>query len=143
MEWWEDLDGPSYLEEHTDKGPNGHDDVIEQVLVKAKLEFKAGLVRKDWEMKRASNMQEWRRCIRENEDVGPCQSEESQLFVNNCLNHASTEDRVEKPLTTLAEVIGQWIKLNFAKRTHSIISVIVLCLISALMHAYRMICSSI
>ena len=79
MEWWEDLYGPDYLEEHTGKGPNGHDDVTEQILEKAKLEFKAGLVRKDWEMKRASNMQEWRRCIRENEDVGPCQSEEDHL----------------------------------------------------------------
>ena len=39
---------------------------------------------------------------------------ESQLFVNNCLSHASAEDRVEKPLTTLAEVSGQWVKLTVA-----------------------------
>ena len=31
---------------------------------------------------------------------------ESQLFVNNCLSHASAEDRKDDPLTTIAEVMA-------------------------------------
>jgi hypothetical protein len=38
---------------------------------------------------------------------------ESQLFVNNCLSHASAEGRRDKPLTTIAEVMAQ----PCAKRT--------------------------
>ena len=79
LEWWEDLYGPEFLDEHPGEGKNGHDPVTEQILEKAKLEFKTGVVRHTWEMKRAANMTEWRRCVRDNEDVGKCQSEEDHL----------------------------------------------------------------
>ena len=71
--------GPHFLNNHPGDGPNGHDDVTEQILEKAKIEFKAGRVQYSWEMKRASNVTEWRRCIRENLDISKCQSEEDHL----------------------------------------------------------------
>jgi hypothetical protein len=83
VEWWENDPatnyGPDYLRDHPGPGPNGHDSVTELILEKAKLEFKAGTERHRWEMKRASNMMEWRRCIRLNLDMSKCRSEEDHL----------------------------------------------------------------
>ena len=60
-------------------GPNGHDELTERILETAKLEFKAGVIRHRWEMKRDKNMMEWRRCIRDDADISKCQSEEDHL----------------------------------------------------------------
>ena len=79
VEWWDDLYGPDYLEEHPGTGPNGHDEITEQILERGKDEFKASVTRREWELKRAANIQEWRRCIRENLDISKCQSEEEHL----------------------------------------------------------------
>ena len=102
VEWWEDLYGTEYLEEHPGAGLNGHDVVTEQILEKAKLEFKAGVTRRDWEMKRAANMQEWRRCVRENLDVGKCQNREDQLVSE--IRNAKMVERLAKKERNL---IGQ------------------------------------
>ena len=81
VEWWEALYGIDYLANHPGSGPNGHDDVTEQILEKAKIEFKAGVVRWEWEMKRAANMQLWRQCVRQNQDVARMQSEEDHTVL--------------------------------------------------------------
>ena len=60
-------------------GENGHDEVTELILEKAKHEFKVGRIRHAWEMKRAQNTMEWRRCIRMDADISKCQSEEDHL----------------------------------------------------------------
>ena len=81
LDWWELQYSKEELEEHYGLGPNGYDTEVESILVQAKVEFKATSVRKAWEIDRAANFKEWRRCIRDRLDDSQCKQTEQNLVL--------------------------------------------------------------
>ena len=108
FDWWDVLYGPTYLSEHPGNGPNGYDETTEDIVAKGILEFKAAVIRRNWEMKRAANMQEWRQAIREDRDVANNQNDDERLVLE-----IANAKLIEKLAKKERHLVGQnvlWLK---------------------------------